>query len=211
MDIQVDKAYELKIDLIDFVDGYHQIISTLIKEIYGDDGYEWYSWFCYESDYGTRDWSTKSTYKTDKDDQIVLEFEAGEVRYGATDEDDNPICYSFESLWKYLEQNHLIINKEKTTVMKETQEEFISLYDYVGHKDENGNANYIMYDDVIRLSDFKLSIIGRGLIIHKDIDDCGEYQGDDQDKIKASLANGNAGERIACAIIGYSKDNFICN
>jgi Cu-Zn family superoxide dismutase len=79
------------------------------------------------------------------------------------------------------------------------------------YTDENGNANYIMYDDVIRLSDFKLSIIGRGLIIHKDIDDCGEYQGDDQDKIKASLANGNAGERIACAIIGYSKDNFICN
>ena len=105
LDIQVDKAYELKIDLIDFVDGYHQIISTLIKEIYGEDGYEWYSWFCYESDYGTRDWSTKPSYRTDKDDQVILEYEAGELRYGATDGNGNPICYSFESLWEYLEQN----------------------------------------------------------------------------------------------------------
>ena len=78
------------------------------------------------------------------------------------------------------------------------------------HTDENGNANYIMYDDVIRLSDFNLSIIGRGLIIHKDIDDCGDYKGDDKNKRHASLTNGNAGERIACAIIGYAKDNFIC-
>ena len=79
------------------------------------------------------------------------------------------------------------------------------------HTDENGNVNYIMYDDLIRLSNFELSIIGRGLIIHKDIDDCGDYQGDDQNKRHASLTNGNAGERIACAIIGYAKDNFTCN
>ena len=76
--------------------------------------------------------------------------------------------------------------------------------------DQNGNANYIIYDDIIKLSIFEESIIGRGLIIHKDTDDCGNYQGDDLDKKKASCANGNAGERIACAIIGYSKDNFKC-
>ena len=76
--------------------------------------------------------------------------------------------------------------------------------------DENGNANYIMYDNVIRLSSFEESIIGRGLIIHKDTDDCGDYEGDDPVKKKASIVNGNAGDRIACAIIGYSKDNFNC-
>ena len=115
MDRQIDEAYNLKIDLIEFVDGYNEIISTLIKEIYGEDGYEWYSWFCYDNDYGTGT------------------LTANEI-------DGTPICYSHETLWEYLETNHLIINKEKTTVMKETQEEFISLYDYVGHKDENGNA-----------------------------------------------------------------------
>jgi hypothetical protein len=95
LDEQINLAYKLKIDLIEFVDRYNQIISTLITEIYGKDGYEWYSWFCYENDYGRKDWSTKD----------------GEIQYGATDENGNPICHSFESLWEYLEKNHLIINK----------------------------------------------------------------------------------------------------
>jgi signal peptidase I len=122
LDEQIKEAYKLKIDLIEFVDRYNEIISILITEIYGEDGYEWYSWFCYENDYGRKDWSSKD----------------GKIQYIATDKSGNPICYSFETLWEYLEENHLIINKEKTDVMKETQEEFISLYDYVGHKDEKG-------------------------------------------------------------------------
>ena len=69
--------------------------------------------------------------------------------------------------------------------------------------DSNGLANYTMYDDVIKLKG-KCNIIGRGLIIHADTDDCGKGDND------ASLLNGNAGKRIACAIIGYSKDNFTC-
>lgn len=116
MDYQVEKAYELKIDLINFVDGYHQIIATLIKEVYGEDGYEWYSWFCYESEYGTKDWSKKDSYKIDENGKMVLEHKAGEVRYGATDENGNPICYSFESLWEYLEQNckvHTVTRRAK--------------------------------------------------------------------------------------------------
>jgi len=76
--------------------------------------------------------------------------------------------------------------------------------------DQNGNANYTIYDNVIKLRGFEDSIIGRGLIIHKDTDDCGEYKGGNKDKQKASLVNGNAGDRIACAIIGYSQDNFKC-
>jgi Cu-Zn family superoxide dismutase len=74
--------------------------------------------------------------------------------------------------------------------------------------DKNGDAKYIIFDDIIRLSGSELNIIGRGLIIHKDTDDCGNYQGNDITKKKASLSTGNAGDRIACAIIGYSKDNF---
>jgi Cu-Zn family superoxide dismutase len=52
---------------------------------------------------------------------------------------------------------------------------------------------------MIKLRGTKANIIGRGLIIHADTDDCG--QGGDE----ASLANGNSGKRIACAIIGYAK------
>jgi Cu-Zn family superoxide dismutase len=40
------------------------------------------------------------------------------------------------------------------------------------------------------------------LIIHQDPDDCGQGQG----PLRAeSLKTGNAGKRIACAVIGYAK------
>ena len=68
--------------------------------------------------------------------------------------------------------------------------------------DTKGNAQYIFYDDVIRLRGTKANILGRGLIIHADPDDCGSGGYPD------SLTTGHAGKRIACAIIGYSKDNF---
>ena len=67
------------VDLFDFLDPYHEIISTLIKEVYGEEGYDWWSWFCYENDFG----------------QGVLE---------AWDENKNLICFGFESLWEYLEK-----------------------------------------------------------------------------------------------------------
>jgi len=65
-----------------------------------------------------------------------------------------------------------------------------------------GQAKYIFYDDLIKLRGTKSNIIGRGLIIHEDEDDCG--QGGNAE----SLKTGNAGKRIACAVIGYSKENF---
>jgi Cu-Zn family superoxide dismutase len=68
--------------------------------------------------------------------------------------------------------------------------------------DASGLARYRIVDDFIKLRGSKANIIGRGLIIHADPDDCG-LGGDE-----ASLKNGNAGKRIACAIIGYSQDNF---
>jgi len=70
--------------------------------------------------------------------------------------------------------------------------------------DVTGSASYSMTDDVIKLRGSKANILGRGLIIHADQDDCG--QGGDE----ASLKTGNAGKRIACAVIGYSKNNFGC-
>lgn len=70
--------------------------------------------------------------------------------------------------------------------------------------DKNGVVKYRMFDDVIKLRGTKANIIGRGLIIHADPDDCGKGGNE------ASLINGNAGKRIACAVIGYSKENFAC-
>jgi Cu-Zn family superoxide dismutase len=68
--------------------------------------------------------------------------------------------------------------------------------------DSNGNAKYVFYDNMISLRG-KTNIIGRGLIIHANTDDCGKGSN------LESLKTGNAGKRIACSIIGYSKKNFI--
>jgi Cu-Zn family superoxide dismutase len=68
--------------------------------------------------------------------------------------------------------------------------------------DEYGRVSHIFYDSLIKLRGTKSNILGRGLIVHAEPDDCGRGSNE------ASLINGNAGKRIACAIIGYAKDNF---
>ena len=75
----IDNLYKNKVDLIEFVDPYHGIVQTLMKEIYGEEGVDWFNWYCYENNFGTKG----------------LE---------AWDADKNPICYSHETLWEYLEK-----------------------------------------------------------------------------------------------------------
>jgi len=65
-----------------------------------------------------------------------------------------------------------------------------------------GEAKYTFYDNMIKLRGTKCNILGRGLIIHADEDDCGKGTNAE------SLKTGNSGKRIACAVIGYSKQNF---
>lgn len=75
----IDNLYKNKVDLVEFVDPYHGIVQTLMKEIYGEEGVDWFNWYCYENNFGTKG----------------LE---------AWDADKNPICYSHETLWEYLEK-----------------------------------------------------------------------------------------------------------
>jgi Cu-Zn family superoxide dismutase len=64
---------------------------------------------------------------------------------------------------------------------------------------KDGIANYKCTDSFIKLKGTKSNIIGRGLIIHEDEDDCGLGGMPD------SLTTGHAGKRIACAVIGYAR------
>ena len=65
--------------------------------------------------------------------------------------------------------------------------------------DENGNAKYQFTDSMIKLRGKKCNILGRGLVIHADTDDLGKGHND------LTHITGNAGKRIACSVIGYSK------
>ena len=65
--------------------------------------------------------------------------------------------------------------------------------------DADGCARYRFIDKMVKLRGTKTNIIGRGLIIHADEDDCG--MGNNPE----SKITGNAGKRIACSVIGYRK------
>jgi hypothetical protein len=76
----VSDLYSKKIDLLEFSDPYDVIIRILFTEIYTAEGYDWFTWFCYENDFGTG-------------------------RLDANDE-NGPICYDIKSLWEFLETSY---------------------------------------------------------------------------------------------------------
>lgn len=77
----VSELYRKKVDLLEFADPYDGIIRILLTEIYTAEGYDWFTWFCYENDFGTG-------------------------RLDAHDENGNPICYDVKSLWEFLEKTY---------------------------------------------------------------------------------------------------------
>lgn len=74
------KASEIGLDIFNFLDPYNAVIDLLMKEIYGEEGNEWFGWFCYENDFGRGNLTA--------DDKGVL------------------ICYDIPSLYTYLNINH---------------------------------------------------------------------------------------------------------
>lgn len=73
--------------------------------------------------------------------------------------------------------------------------------------DKNGNVSFSYYDDLVDLTG-PYSVIGRMIVIHADKDDLGEYRYEDSKRGEGSRTTGNAGKRIACSLIGITKDNL---
>lgn len=105
---EISELHHIGVDLLEgkykILEKISDILNTAIEVSYGEGGLDWVNWFIYENEYGQRDWSTAPLYS--EDGKLIKE--AGEVRHGAQDENGNPICYSYESLWKYLEKYHKV-------------------------------------------------------------------------------------------------------
>ena len=106
---EISELHDIGVDLFEgkfkIMDGISRIFNTSIETSYGEGGLDWVDWFIYESEYGQRDWSTSDSYKMNEDGTSEIVHKKGEVRFGAYDVEGNPICYSYESLWEYLEEN----------------------------------------------------------------------------------------------------------
>ena len=78
---------------------------------------------------------------------------------------------------------------------------------------KNGEVKKKFVDHLIKLKG-KNNIIGRCVVIHEDEDDLGRGGLDEEGNIidkklhLESLKTGNAGKRIACGVIGYSKKMY---
>jgi hypothetical protein len=81
-----------------------ELISYFIISYYGEEGWEWVSWFIYENEWGEKDWSLLKTYKVREEGGLEEVYKGGHEKYGAFDEYGYPICYDIESLYKYLEK-----------------------------------------------------------------------------------------------------------
>lgn len=97
---QLGELNKLGVDLIDFSDPYSQIIHDLLGEIWTPEGVDWLTWFMWEADFGQKDFSQTPSYKMVDGELVKIEGE----RWGAHDENGEPICYSFESTWQFLKQ-----------------------------------------------------------------------------------------------------------
>ena len=95
---------KLGIDVLDLVEPYDEIFEVLIRQIYGTEGADWFNWFCYESDFGLKDWSKVATHMRNDDGTFTKMFDEGESRHGAHDENGYPICFDWESLYNHLEE-----------------------------------------------------------------------------------------------------------
>lgn len=108
----VSSLYGIGFDLMEgkynLVNPVATILESSIKSHYGDGGWDWVSWFIWESDYGQKDFSANNACRLKEDGTTEL---VPSSVYGAHDENGNPICYSYESLWEYLETNHKQTNK----------------------------------------------------------------------------------------------------
>jgi len=72
--------YEIGVNLLDYEEIYHTVITALLKEVFGEEGWDWISWYLYE--------------KEGFDGKVLQAY----------DENDNEICHNVKSLWETIQK-----------------------------------------------------------------------------------------------------------
>jgi hypothetical protein len=75
----------------------NEIFETTILSHYDKNGLDWVEWFIYKFEYGEKVWKTKEGHA------VLVDVDKNDG-YGTHDENGNPICYDYKSLWEYLEK-----------------------------------------------------------------------------------------------------------
>lgn len=73
------------------------------------------------------------------------------------------------------------------------------------YSDSKGNFIFEYNDELVDLAG-NYSVIGRSVVIHENEDDCGIYRYEKSQRGNESKTTGNAGTRIACALIGIAEN-----
>lgn len=97
----------------DFMEGKYKLLEPLEKLVwklfrdqFTEEGVAWIDWFIFESEYGEKDWSKSGPlYKTNEKGELEKLVKPSRI-YGAHDQDGNPICYDYASLYLELITNH---------------------------------------------------------------------------------------------------------
>jgi len=82
---QVDKAYALNIDLIEFCEKQNEVVHLLWNHILTTEGLDWLNWFMYEKNY--------------------IYDGKGRSEMTAEDSDGTPICRTLKELYDYINTN----------------------------------------------------------------------------------------------------------
>jgi hypothetical protein len=101
----ISELYNIGFDLLEgkyrMSDNVYIMFESCLESHYTEEGIDWINWFIFENDWGQKDWSKYPTI--DSVSGKVIESDPVKS-YGAHDENDNPICFSFESTYEYVKQ-----------------------------------------------------------------------------------------------------------
>lgn len=92
----------------DFLEGKYKleenvsmIVDSFLTSNFTEEGVDWINWFMFENEWGSKDWSRLPVF--DKEGNLIHDADPMKA-YGASDENGNPICFSFESTYEYVKQ-----------------------------------------------------------------------------------------------------------